>query len=76
MQHLCFVVELQAAVYGKNETFFFVNPAPVQTDGRFELQNYTCWVEKANGERIDDSELLDKYTDIILEHIAPLLIYE
>ena len=53
-----------------------MNPAPVQTDGRFELQNYTCWVEKANGERIDDSELLDKYTDIILEHIAPLLIYE
>lgn len=65
----------QAAVFAKEETFFFINPYPVTDEGRFELADYTCWLEDLSGKRIQDDELCQKYLNIVLKHIAPILIY-
>ena len=66
----------QAALHGKNEIFYFVNPEPVRCDGKFHLRNYTCWLEDWNGNRIEDDVKLHHYLDIIKDHIATLLIYD
>lgn len=66
----------QAAIFAKKETFFFVNPYPVADDGRFKLDGYNYWLEDTQGNRIQNEELCKKYLDIILKHIAPILIYE
>lgn len=66
----------QAAIFAKEETFFFVNPYPVADDGRFKLDDYNYWLEDTQGNRIQNEELCKKYLDIILKHIAPILIYE
>lgn len=66
----------QAAIFAKEETFFFVNPYPVADDGRFKLDDYNYWLEDIQGNRIQNEELCKKYLDIILKHIAPILIYE
>lgn len=65
----------QAAIFAKEVTFFFVNPYPVTDEGRFELTDYTYWLEDLQGNRIQDEELSQKYLDIVLKHIAPILIY-
>lgn len=65
----------QAAVFAKEETFFFVNPVPVTDEGRFELADYTYWLEDSQGNRIHNEELCEKYLNILLKHIAPILIY-
>ncbi len=66
----------QAVIFAENETFFFVNPDPVQDDGRFRLKDYQCWLEDTDRNRIEDSKKREKYLNIVLEHIAPILIYE
>lgn len=66
----------QAVMFAKNETFFFVNPSPVENDGRFRLAEYDYWLEDNQRNRIQNDELCKKYLGIILEHIAPILIYE
>lgn len=66
----------QAAVFANEETFFFVNPYPVTDEGRFELADYTYWLEDPQGNRIQNDELCQKYLNMVLKHIAPLLIYK
>lgn len=66
----------QAAVFAKEETFFFVNSCPVTDEGRFELTDYTYWLEDLQGNRIQNDELGQKYLNIVLKHIAPILIYK
>jgi hypothetical protein len=66
----------QAVIFAECESFFFVNPAPVLNDGRFELSDYTYWLEDCEGNKIQNEDACKKYLDIILEHIAPLLLYK
>ena len=66
----------QAAIFASEETFFFINEYPVEDDGRFKLNNYQWWLEDLQGNIIQDEKLGNKYLDIILKHIAPILIYE
>ena len=66
----------QAAVFANDETFFFVNPYPVTDEGRFELADYTYWLEDLQGNRIQNDDLCQKYLKMVLKHIAPLLIYK
>lgn len=66
----------QAVIFAREETFFFVNPYPVEDDGRFKLDGYEYWMEDTQGNRIQNEELCNKYLDIILKHVAPILIYE
>ncbi|MCM1157884.1 MAG: sulfatase-like hydrolase/transferase [Bacteroidales bacterium] len=65
----------QAAIFAKEETFFFVNPSPVKDDGRFELAEYEYWLEDMEGNKIADDERCKAWLDIILKHIAPILVY-
>lgn len=65
-----------AAVFGEKETFFFLNPEPVQTDGRFHLGEYRCWLEDAKGNRMQDEALERSYLELVRKQIAPILIYE
>lgn len=66
----------QAVIFAEKESFFFVNPYPVSNDGRFELADYTYWLEDNDGNRLQNEELCKRYLDIILKHIAPILIYK
>lgn len=65
-----------AAIYAEKETFFFTNPEPVQTDGRFRLGEYECYLEDSEGIRLENEKLKEYYLKIVMEHIAPILIYE
>lgn len=66
----------RATIFAKGVTFFFENPAPVQTDGRFELTEYRYWMEDEQDQVMENSELGQKYLQKVLKHIAPLLIYK
>lgn len=66
----------RATIIAHGVTFFFENPAPVQTDGRFELTEYRYWLENEQDQVIEDSELSQKYLQKVLKHIAPMLIYK
>lgn len=46
------------------------------TDGRFQLGQYEYWLEDSARRKIEDPEMKQKYLDIVLKHIAPILIYE
>lgn len=65
-----------AAIYSKDENFFFGNPFPVLDDGRFYLKKYRAWLTDKQGNRIVNEEKYNLYLDIIMEHIKPLLIYD
>lgn len=68
--------EYNAAIYAKDRVFYFNNSFPVQDDGRFYLRD--CWVRLTDiqDNDIDDDEMYQKYLSVILEHIAPLCIYD
>lgn len=65
----------RAAFYAKDYTVYFKNNSPVGEDGRFELNDYSMVIEDKLGNTIQDEHLYKKYMDLILEHIAPLIIY-
>lgn len=65
----------QASIHTKDGTFYFINPVPVTEEGRFTLADYTYWWEDNAGNRTEDDACCRKYLDILLEHIAPILIY-
>ena len=52
-----------------------VNLPEVPAEGRFEMADYTYWLEDLEGNRIKNEELCQKYLNIVLKHIAPILIY-
>lgn len=64
-----------ATIYTKDMTVYFENGMPVGDDGRFELKDYRIWGTDMLGKLIGDEALLKPYLDIILERIAPFLIY-
>ncbi len=68
----------RAAVYSprNNEVFFFKNPTPVLNDGRFALVEYAYCLETIGGSPIRDAEREKQYLNIVLDHIAPILLYD
>lgn len=64
-----------ATFFTKHYTIYFENGAPTGEDGRFELKDYTITIKDLDGNPVEDQNLQDKYLQITLEHIAPLLIY-
>ena len=64
------------AVHTGDITAYFINDVPVGDDGRFALGNYRCYLEDKEGSIIENKEMLQYYTDIVLKHIAPILIYK
>ena len=67
----------QAAIFSPDNgmTFFFTNKSIVFDDGRFMLDDYDAYLLSDNGDTINDSEKYQYYLSIVLDHIAPLLIY-
>ena len=65
-----------AAIFAEDVNFYFENPFPVQDDGRFYLKEYNAWITDKQGNRISDWKKYNKYLNIIIEHIKPLLIYD
>lgn len=65
-----------ATYYAKDYTVYFQNHAPAGEDGRFVLKDYTLRIEDKAGKPVEDQTLYDTYLARILEHIAPLLIYD
>lgn len=64
----------RAALFMQDKTFFFTNPSPVTVDGRFLPGKYEYWLADKNGERLDDEAETEKCLQVVLKHIAPLLI--
>lgn len=64
-----------ATFFTKENTIYFENGAPTGEDGRFELRDYTLSIEDLQGNPVEDEDLYQKYMDIVMDHIAPLLIY-
>lgn len=64
-----------ATFFTKQYTIYFENGAPVGEDGRFELRDYKISITDMDGTEIQDESIRKKYLDIILEHIAPVIIY-
>lgn len=65
-----------ATYYARDYTVYFQNNAPVGEDGRFVLKDYTLCIEDKEGNAVEDQALYDTYLALVLEHIAPLLIYD
>lgn len=65
----------QAAIHTKDGNFYFKNPVPVTDESRFQLAKYSYWWEDLAGNRIEDEAHCRKYLNIVLNHIAPILIY-
>lgn len=64
-----------ATFFTKQYTIYFENGAPVGEDGRFELRDYKISITDMDGTEIQDESIRKKYLDIILEYIAPVIIY-
>ncbi|MBR1743540.1 MAG: sulfatase-like hydrolase/transferase [Lachnospiraceae bacterium] len=64
-----------ATFFTKENTIYFENGTPTGEDGRFELKDYTLSIEDLQGNAVEDEDLYQKYMDIVMEHIAPLIIY-
>ena len=65
----------RAAFFTKNYTAHFENGMPTGEDGRFEIKDYTLELENVEGNIFEDRKLYDYYLDIIMDHIAPLIVY-
>lgn len=65
-----------ATFYTKDYTVYFQNNAPTGEDGRFILKDYTLVIEDKEGKAIESQVLYDEYLALVLEHIAPLIIYD
>lgn len=66
-----------AAIYAKDCIFYFENSFPVQDDGRFYLKRCDVRLTDLDGNQLSDDDVrYQKYLTIILEHIAPLCIYD
>lgn len=64
-----------ATFFTRQNTIYFENGAPTGEDGRFELKDYKITVTDMDGTEIQDEDLLKKYLNVVLDHIAPLVIY-
>ncbi len=63
-----------AAVYAKEETFYFTSGGPVSYDGRFALGDYQCQVLDRHGRESRDEECRKRYLDLLMQHIGKLVI--
>lgn len=68
----------QAAIFSpdKSVVFFFCSDEQVLEDGRFWLKNYNYWLEDMSGNRLSDDEKEKYFLRIVMDHIAPILMYE
>jgi hypothetical protein len=64
----------QAAIFFDTGVFFFINPSPVEEDGRFRLVDYECWIEGNSGTRTDNADEIEHFLHIIMRHIDKLII--
>lgn len=65
-----------ATFYTRDYTVYFQNNAPAGEDGRFVLKDYTLCIEDKEGNAVENQALRDTYLGIVMEHIAPLIIYD
>lgn len=66
----------QMSIHTKDRVFYFVNDKPVRDDGRFYLGEYDCWIEDLQGEKIIDEDMRKRFMDVVMKHIAPVIVYE
>lgn len=64
-----------ATFFTRDYTVYFQNNAPIGEDGRFVLKDYTLYIRDKAGNPVEDQELYDTYLGLVMEHIAPLVIY-
>lgn len=65
-----------AAFFTKDYVVYFENGSATDHDGRFLLKDYKISIKDLEGNQINDETLLNMYFNIILEHTAPVRIYE
>ena len=66
----------QAALKGKDFTFYFTSEELVTSECRIPLKKYKVKLENNTGEEIEDAELKTRLTEYCLEHISPCVIYD
>jgi tetratricopeptide (TPR) repeat protein len=68
----------QAAIFANDMgvSFFFYSNEPVLDDGRFWLKEYNYWLEDMSGNVVHDKEKEEHFLKIVMNHIAPILMYE
>jgi arylsulfatase A-like enzyme len=64
-----------ATIFTKRYTVYFENGSPTNDEGRFELKDCKLDIVDRKGNAVYDERLAEKFLNIILEHIAALLIY-
>lgn len=63
-----------AAIYGKDEAFYFTSEGTASYDGRFELGDYQCRILDKEGRECQDKERMDYYLHILMQHAENLII--
>ncbi len=67
----------QAAIFTESGelNYFYRNSEPVHNDARFALTEQEEYLEDDQGNRVEDEQKLQEFHDILMDHIAGLLIY-
>ena len=65
----------QAAIVSKDHAFYFTSGGLVEYDGRFELGEYKCRLLEKTGQECTDRKLTEQYFQVLMQHVASLLIY-
>lgn len=66
----------RAAINTKDGTIYFDNTNNTDDEGRFYLGDYKVYGFYKNGDAIKEKTLLEKYEKMILNRIAPYIIYD
>lgn len=66
----------QAALKGKDFTFYFTSEELVTSECRIPLKKYKVKLENNHGEEIENAELKMRLTEYCLKHISPCVIYD
>lgn len=61
-----------AAIYGKDEVFYFTSGGLASYDGRFGLGDYQCMLLDRQGRECQDKERWDYYFHILMQHVEVL----
>lgn len=65
-----------ATYYTKDKIFYFENGYKTDNLGRFKIKDYKVFVEDYMGNSVDDEEFKQGYFELMMQHVAPLIIYE
>lgn len=63
-----------AAIYAKEEAFYFTSGGLVSSDGRFELGDYQCRALDKHGRECKDEGRRKHYFDLLMQHIGKLVV--